>query len=149
MGNHWLAKAHIAKWNKLTEREITELTSSRVDETALAILKWQGSRGVTIVSSQRKISFHIHVHPYWQKWQTKHSNLAGKDFETSEFHQDTWNCYLMLRFVSAHDPWNAISDLELPWLYKMLHDDYVRASVTTLGIICRTESALTVHALKK
>jgi len=50
MGKHLLAKAHIAKLNKLTESEVTELTSSTVDETALAILKRQGSRGITIVS---------------------------------------------------------------------------------------------------
>jgi hypothetical protein len=43
MGKHLLAKAHIAKFNKLTESEVTELTSSMVDETALAILKRQGS----------------------------------------------------------------------------------------------------------
>jgi phenylalanine-4-hydroxylase len=42
MGKHLLAKAHIAKLNELTESEVTELTSSTVDETALAILKKQG-----------------------------------------------------------------------------------------------------------
>jgi len=88
MGKHLLAKVHITKLNKLTESEVTELTSSTVDETALAILKWQGSRGIRIVSSQRKIIFDIHLGPYWQKWQTKHSKLAEKDFETSKFHQD-------------------------------------------------------------
>jgi len=54
VGKHLLAKAHITKWNELTESEVTELTSSTVDETALAILKRQGSRGITILSSQRK-----------------------------------------------------------------------------------------------
>jgi hypothetical protein len=48
---HLLAKAQIAKLNEVTESEVTELTSSTVDETALAILKRQGSQGVTIVSS--------------------------------------------------------------------------------------------------
>jgi len=95
MGEHMLAKAHIAKLKDLTESEVTELTSSTVDETALAILKRQGSRVITIVSSQNKIRFDIHVDPYWQKWQTKRSKLALKDFETSEFHQATWNRYLM------------------------------------------------------
>jgi len=51
MGKHLLAKAHSAKLNELTESEVTELTSSTVDGTALAILKRQGSRGITIVSS--------------------------------------------------------------------------------------------------
>jgi hypothetical protein len=50
LGKHLLAKAQIAKLNELTESEVTELTSSTVDETALAILKRQGSQGVTIVS---------------------------------------------------------------------------------------------------
>jgi len=43
MGKHMLAKAHIAKLNELTEVEVSELTSTTVDETALAMLKRQGS----------------------------------------------------------------------------------------------------------
>jgi hypothetical protein len=64
MGKHLLAKAHLAKLNELTESEVTELTISTVDETALAILKRQGSRGITIVSLQRKSIFDIHFNPY-------------------------------------------------------------------------------------
>jgi len=64
MGKDLLAKAHIAKLNKLTESEVTELTSTTVDETALAILKRQGSRGITIVSLQRKTIFDIQFNPY-------------------------------------------------------------------------------------
>jgi hypothetical protein len=64
MGKHLLAKAHIAKLNELTESEVTELASSTVDETALAILKWQGSREITIVSLQRKSIFDIQFNPY-------------------------------------------------------------------------------------
>jgi len=59
MGNHLLAKAHIAKLNELTESEVTQLTSSTVDETALAILKRQGSRGIPIVSVPRKMILDI------------------------------------------------------------------------------------------
>jgi hypothetical protein len=59
MGKHLLAKAHIAKLNEFTETEVTELTSSTVDETALAILEMQGSQGIAIVSLQRKIRFDI------------------------------------------------------------------------------------------
>jgi hypothetical protein len=59
MGKHLLAKALIAKLNELTLSEVTELTSSTVDETALARLKRQGSRGIPIVSSQRKIKLSI------------------------------------------------------------------------------------------
>jgi hypothetical protein len=64
MGKHLLAKSHIAKLNELTESEVTELTSSTVDETALAILKRQRSRGITIVSFQRKTIFDIQFNPY-------------------------------------------------------------------------------------
>jgi len=64
MGKHLIAKAHIAKLNELTESEVTELTSSTVDETALAILKRQGSHGITIVSLQRKTIFDIQFNPY-------------------------------------------------------------------------------------
>jgi hypothetical protein len=64
MGKPLLAQAHIAKLNELRESEVTELTSSTVDETALAILKWQRSRGITIVSLQRKILFDIQFNRY-------------------------------------------------------------------------------------
>ena len=57
MGKHLFVKAHIAKLNKLTQSEVSELTSTTVDETALAILKRQGTWGITIVSSQKKFIF--------------------------------------------------------------------------------------------
>jgi hypothetical protein len=64
MGKYLLPKAHIAKLNELTESEVTELTSSTVGETTLAILKRQGSRGITLVSLQRKITFDIQLNQY-------------------------------------------------------------------------------------
>jgi len=64
MGKHLLAKAHITKLNKLTESEVTELTSSREDEAALASLKRQGSSGITIVSVPRKMILDIQLNPY-------------------------------------------------------------------------------------
>ena len=64
MGKHLLARAHIAMFNELTESEVTELTSSMVDDTALAILKRQGSQGIRIVSSQSQIIFDLQVIPY-------------------------------------------------------------------------------------
>jgi len=64
MGEHLVAKAYIAKSNELTESEVTELTCSTVDETALAIRKRQASRRITIGSSQRKIVFDIQQDPY-------------------------------------------------------------------------------------
>jgi hypothetical protein len=41
MGKHLLVQVHIAKLNKLTESEVSELPRSTVDAMALAILKWQ------------------------------------------------------------------------------------------------------------
>ena len=43
MRKHLLAKAHIPNLNELKELEITELTSSTVDEIALDIPKRHGS----------------------------------------------------------------------------------------------------------
>jgi len=43
MGRNLLAKAHIAMWNESTEPDVSQLTSSTVNETALAILKRPGS----------------------------------------------------------------------------------------------------------
>jgi len=149
MGKHLLAKAQIAMLNQSTESKVTELTSSRVDETALAILKRQWSQGITIVSLHRMIIFDINVDPYWPRWQTKCSKLAARDFETSEFHQDMWNRYLMLRCVSAHIPWNAISNLVLQMSYKALLNDLVLLSATTLTKICQREYSLTVGAIRK
>jgi len=53
MGKLLLAKADIAKLNELTDSEVSELTSTTIDQTALAILKRQDSHGITIVSSQK------------------------------------------------------------------------------------------------
>jgi hypothetical protein len=53
------AKAPIATLNKLTESEVTELTSSTVDETSLHTLKRHGSQGIQIVCLQRKFIFVI------------------------------------------------------------------------------------------
>jgi len=55
----------------------------------------------------------------------------------------------MLGFVSAHNPWNAISNLELRRSYKGSRDDLVLPSATTLSIIYRREYALTVDAIEK
>jgi len=55
----------------------------------------------------------------------------------------------MLGFVSAHSPWNSISNLELRRSYEALRDDLVLPSATTHSSICRREYALTADAIKK
>jgi len=59
MGTHLLATSYIAQLNELPETEVTKLTSTTVDQTAVAILKRQGSQGITLVSAQRNIRFDI------------------------------------------------------------------------------------------
>jgi hypothetical protein len=125
------------------------LTSSTVDETAIANSKRQGSQGITIVGLHWNIRFDIQFDPYWLKWQTTCSKLTDKNFETSEFHQDMWNRSLMLGFVSANTPWNVISNLKLRRSYKVLRDHVVLPSTTTLSHICRREYALTVDTIIK
>jgi len=149
MGLHLLANTQIAKLHKLTESDVTEWTSSTVDDTALVILKRQPCRGITTVSLQRTFIYDMQVNSYWPKWQTKCSKLATKDYQSSEFHQDTWNRYLMSGFVSDYITWNAISNLELRQTYRASHCDLVLPSATTLSNICQTEYALTVYAIKK
>jgi len=63
-GTTLLATSHTTKLNELTESEVTELTSSKVDEKALAILKTQRRQGITIVSLQSQIIFDVKVIPY-------------------------------------------------------------------------------------
>jgi hypothetical protein len=53
--------AHFEKLNELTVSEVSKLTSSTVDETALAIQKQQGSEGIPFGCSQNKFTFTIPV----------------------------------------------------------------------------------------
>jgi len=55
MGKQLLATVHIAKLNKTTQSEVSELTSATDDVPALAIWKRHGSREITIVSSHNVI----------------------------------------------------------------------------------------------
>jgi len=148
-GKHLLPNAHIAKLNKLTESEVAKLTSSTDDEPALPILTSQGSQGIRIVCSHSQIRFDIQCIPYWPKWQTMRSKLVAIDFEISKFHQDMRNHYLLLGFVSAHIPWNAISNPELQWSYTPLHDDLMLPLAMSITNIFRRHYALTVDIISK
>jgi len=55
----------------------------------------------------------------------------------------------MAGFVSAHIPWNALSNLELRWSYGVLRSKLVLPPATTLGVIWWREYALTVDAIKE
>jgi len=73
--------------------------------------------------------------------------MAAKDFEISNFQQGTWNRYLRLGFVSAHIPWNTLSNLELWQSYKALRSDLVLPFASTPSNICPREYVLTVAAI--
>jgi len=66
-----------------------------------------------------------------------------------QFHQDTWNRYLMLEDVSPHIAWNAISNLELRRSSIALLIERVLPSASTLSIICPREDPLTMDAITK
>jgi len=137
------------KLNDFTELEVTELTCLGVDKTAFAILQRQGSQGITIFSSQRKLVLDIQVNTYWQKWLIKCSKLAAKNFDTSEFHQDKWNRYLMLGFPSANIPRNTICNHELQRKYPALRSYQVLPSAMTHSNSYLREYKLTMHAIKR
>jgi hypothetical protein len=66
---------------KLTELEVTELTSKTIDEKALALLKRHGRHGMRIVSSQGKFIFDssnlsILIHSTNQTHQAGNKELA-------------------------------------------------------------------------
>ena len=89
MRKNLLAKAHITKLKELTASEVTELTSSTVDVTALAILMRQGSREITIVVRRGRsdlTSMLIHIDrndrqnvPNWQRRTLNLPNFTKKD----------------------------------------------------------------------
>ena len=54
----------------------------------------------------------------------------------------------MFGLVSAHMPWSAIFNLDVRRSYKVLCDDLVLPSSTTVSNICRREYTLTVDAIK-
>jgi hypothetical protein len=56
---------------------------------------------------------------------------------------------MMLVFISAHIPWNAISHIELGHSCEALRSEPVLLSATTLSNKCRREYTLTVDAMKK
>ena len=93
IGKHLPAKAHIGKLQKSTESEITELTRSTVDETALAIPRREGSRGLTMVSLQSKFILDVQV---WS-WLTK---LTDKTLHSGS--DGLWNFLISPKHMESH-----------------------------------------------
>jgi len=92
IGKHLLATARMAKLNTFTEAEVTELTSSTVDETAWGKMKRPGSRGIPIVSAQRIFIFHIKV------WFIL-TELIDKTLQTGS--EGLWYCRISLRHLES------------------------------------------------
>jgi len=92
MEKHLLVKAHITKFNELAESEVCEWTSSRGNETALAILRRQGSWRITILSSPRKFILDIQV---WSIW----TELTDKMLQTRS--EGLWNFKISPRHVES------------------------------------------------
>jgi hypothetical protein len=137
------------KLNDLTELEVTELTRLGVDKTAFAIQPRQENQGITIFTSQSKVLFDTQVHTHWLKWLIICSKLAAKNFDTSEFHHDKWNRYLMLGFVSADIPWNTTCNLELQRKDPAWRSNQVLPPATTHSNSYLREYKPTLDAIKR
>jgi hypothetical protein len=61
IGNYFLRTVYIAKLYKVTQSEVTKLSSSTVDETTLSIMNKKDSRGNRIVSLQRRSKLDFQV----------------------------------------------------------------------------------------
>jgi len=86
---------------------------------------------------------------YYLSWPTKYSKLAAKNIATADFHQDTWNCFLMLAFVSAHISKNIISNQAIESLYTILRSEQVLLSASAVSNICWREYSLTMDTIYK
>jgi len=145
MGIRLLTWAHIANMDKLIELEVTELTSSMVDETASAILNRHVCCGISIVSFQLNFIFDILVS--WILTEFGHNllKLAATECVILEFHQDSWNHYLMSGHFSPHIRLDTISHFVVQQSSKALGGELVLPSVTSLSKIRQRESSLRVY----
>jgi len=130
------------------ESEVNSWNCSTVNNTALTILKRYGCHGITIVSLLSLVIFDIQVIPNWLKWQKTRYTLAAKDLESTEFHEDLWNCYVSCWFVSTHIQWNSESNLEIWQPYKAIRDYLVLPFPMTMSNLCYREYEQTENALK-
>lgn len=83
---------------------------------------------------------------YSQNCLTKCSTYRGNDLQTAEFHQDTWNPYIMAGFDSSPNPWNDIVNLKFPQSHNALWSELVHLTTSTLSDICQNVYSLTDHA---
>jgi hypothetical protein len=63
-GKYLVGKSSLHNIKRTNRGKIDEIAWLTVDATALAILKRQGCRGITVVSGQKKFLFEIHVNQY-------------------------------------------------------------------------------------
>lgn len=85
-----MAKSHIARLNELTELEVSKLTSTTVDETALAILKRLGSLGIIIASLQKTFQLDGSLIPIL-------TQLTDRTLQTG--HNGLSNCRISPRYL--------------------------------------------------
>lgn len=91
----------------------------------------------------------IRVYLYCLKSKTNLSKLAVNHFQTTEFHRNTSNCYLQFECVSAHIPWDAISNEELRRLYSALRSEFMLKFAVMRSSICWAEFRLSADIFKK
>jgi len=127
-----LAQAHIAKLNELTKSEVTELTSLMVNETALAILRRQGSWGITTVTLQMEFIFDISIVSIF-------AEVTDKILQTGS--EGLWNCWITPRHLES-----------LPYITiffgSHLIECYIKPRATTVGecITKRVGAAVSQYA---
>jgi len=149
MGKHLLAKAHFAKLNKLTESEVSKLTSTTIDETALTILKWQGICGISMVRLQKKFIVDNSILPLL-------TQLTDRTLQTGS--KGLPNCQISPRYLeSLPQVRSCFGTHSMEWYIKPQAVTVINASrgelmlpsASTLSNICRREYSLTVDAIKK
>jgi len=149
IGKHLLMKAHIAKWNTLTDFEVTEFTSSTVGKTGLTIVRRQRSWGIAILSLQMRFKFDIWIVSIFTK-------LRDKTLLTVS--EGLFNCqiaprhlqllpHVMICFCSYTI--ECYPNLELWWTFDALRNKSVLPSAGTRSNICARECVLTLDSIRK
>jgi hypothetical protein len=149
MGKHLLAKPHIAKLNKETSRK---LPKSQIHWSITLLWPYRTDtedEGFQLSVCERCAYLTFRFDLYWLKWQTKHSKLAVKDLQSTEYHRYIWTTYRLVWFVSGQIPWNVIFNLNLCRTYKSSQSQWLVSAATTLSYLCQKKFSITVDVLMK